>query len=228
MSLPSLRHANAHFVTPQLLIGGDLSFDESMAAGQLAELVAAGVTHIVDVRVEANDAPLVAELAPQVGYLHHGIDDAGQRVASRFFDTTVGYAVEAMDAGGIVLAHCHMGINRGPSLGFAVLLHQGWDPIDALTAIRRAREIAYVDYAGDALVWHHQRLGNSSSALWNDLERVSEWRRHNSWTSSRSSGRSGSRSAEPWWVRRTCSSGASGLVPGDRLSVARRSDPRRV
>ena len=28
MSLPSLRHANAHFVTPQLLIGGDLSFDE--------------------------------------------------------------------------------------------------------------------------------------------------------------------------------------------------------
>ena len=135
------------------------------------------MTHIVDVRVEANDAPLVAELAPQVGYLHHGIDDAGQRVAARFFDTTVGFAVEAIDAGGVVLAHCHMGINRGPSLGFAILLHQGWDPIDALTAIREVREIAYVDYAGDALVWHHERLGHSSSALWNDLERVSEWRK---------------------------------------------------
>ncbi len=177
MTLPSLRQANAHFVTPQLLIGGDLSFDQSMAAGQLEELVAAGVTHIVDVRVEADDADLVAELAPEVGYLHHGIDDAGQRVAADFFDTTVGYAVEAIDAGGVVLAHCHMGINRGPSLGFAILLHQGWDAIEALTAIRAAREIAYIDYAGDALVWHHERLGHSSSELWHDLERVAEWRK---------------------------------------------------
>jgi dual specificity phosphatase 3 len=179
MSLPSLRHANAHFVTPQLLVGGDLSFDESMAAGQLEELVAAGVTHIVDVRVEADDAHLVARLAPEVGYLHHGIDDAGQRVAGAFFDTTVGYAVEAIDEGGVVLAHCHMGINRGPSLGFAILLHQGWDPVEALSAIREAREIAYIDYAGDALVWHHERLGNGMDALWHDLERVSEWRRTN-------------------------------------------------
>lgn len=177
MSLPSLRRANAHFVTPQLLIGGDLSFDQSMAAGQLKELVDAGVTHIVDVRVEANDAELVANLAPQVGYFHHGIDDAGQRVASDFFDTTVGYAADAMEAGGIVLAHCHMGINRGPSLGFAILLHQGWDPVDALTAIREARQIAYIDYAGDALVWHHERHGNGMVALWRDLERVNEWRR---------------------------------------------------
>jgi dual specificity phosphatase 3 len=179
MNLPILRRANAHFVTPQLLIGGDLSFNDSEAAAQLEELVAAGVTHIVDVRVEANDARLVAALAPQVGYLHHGIDDAGQRVAAEFFDTTVGFAVDAMDAGGVVLAHCHMGINRGPSLGFAILLHQGWDPVDALTAIRAAREIAFIDYAGDALVWHHERLGNGSASLWDDLERVSEWRRMN-------------------------------------------------
>lgn len=177
MSLPSLSHANAHFVTPQLLIGGDLSFDESMAAGQLEELVTAGVTHIVDVRVEANDARLVARLAPQVGYLHHGIDDAGQRVPAEFFDRTVGYAADAIRTGGVVLAHCHMGINRGPSLGFAILLHQGWDAVDALTAIREAREIAYIDYAGDALVWHHERQGNGMEALWHDLERVSEWRR---------------------------------------------------
>ena len=139
MSLPSLRHANAHFVTPQLLIGGDLSFDQSTAAGQLEELVDAGVTHIVDVRVEANDAPLVAELAPEVDYLHHGIDDAGQRVAARLLRHHRRLRREAIDAGGVVLTHCHMGINRGPSLGFAILLHQGWDPVDALTAIRAAR-----------------------------------------------------------------------------------------
>lgn len=177
MTLPTLSRANAHFITPHLLVGGDLSFDNDVAVTQLEELVDSGVTHIVDVRVEASDAPLVAKLAPQIGYLHHGIDDAGQRVLADFFDTAVGYAVDAIDNGGVVLAHCHMGINRGPSLGFAILLHQGWDPVEALTAIRRAREVAYIDYAGDALVWHHQRLGSDASTLWSDLERVSEWRR---------------------------------------------------
>ena len=45
-----------------------------------------------------------------------------------------------------------MGINRGPSLGFAILLHWGWDPNEAITAIRDARPIANVWYAVDALV----------------------------------------------------------------------------
>ncbi len=73
--------ANASKVTEQLLIGGDLDYwDNEVAHQQLAELARAGVTHIVDARVEASSQVFVAKFAPQVVYLHHGMDDAGQKV----------------------------------------------------------------------------------------------------------------------------------------------------
>lgn len=178
LSLPMLHRANADFVTPRLLVGGDLSMHELDAAEQLDELVAAGITHIVDVRIEADDSPFVAAFAPDVTYLHHGVDDAGQRIPGTWFDRGVDFAVDAFH-GGVVLTHCHMGINRGPSLGFAVMLRLGWDPVEALTAIRQARPIAYVDYAGDALRWHHERAGSSPAALAEDLERLRRWRSDN-------------------------------------------------
>lgn len=174
--LPRLERANAHFVTPQLAVGGDLDSSALIALQQLDELVEAGVTHIVDVRIEASDADLVADRWPHVRYLHHGINDMGQRVPAAWFDETAGFALDAIADGGVVLTHCHMGINRGPSLGYAVLLGLGWDPVEALAAIREARPIAYVDYAEDALAWHHGRLGSRRSALRRDLARLRRWR----------------------------------------------------
>lgn len=183
LALPPLEVANAHFITPQLLVGGDLDYDTVIAIHQLLELTDAGVTHIVDVRIEASDETFVADFARAagvtVGYLHHGMDDAGQRVPAEWFETGVRYALDAIATGGIVLAHCHMGINRGPSLGYAVLLAQGWDPIAAIDTIRRARPIAYIDYAADALAWHHARIGSPAAVLRRDLERLYEWRRDN-------------------------------------------------
>ncbi|MGM0386242.1 MAG: dual specificity protein phosphatase family protein [Actinomycetota bacterium] len=174
--LPQLHRANAHFVTPQLAVGGDLDPSLLVALRQLDELVAAGVTHIVDVRIEASDADLVARRWPHVRYLHHGIDDMGQRVPAEWFEETAGFALDAIAGGGVVLTHCHMGVNRGPSLGYAVLLGLGWDPVEALAAIRTARPIAYVDYAEDALTWHHGRTGNRRAALRRDIARLRRWR----------------------------------------------------
>ena len=172
--LPRLSAANAHFVTDNLLIGGDLDYrSRELATEQVVELHEIGVTHVIDVRVEWSDEDWVAELLPGLEYFHHGIDDAGQRVPAEWFQTGVDYALKALESGGMVLAHCHMGINRGPSLGFAVLLALGWDAIDALEAIRRVRPIAYVAYAEDALRWHHE----DPDALERDLDRVAQWRR---------------------------------------------------
>ena len=78
-----------------------------------------------------------------------------------------------------MLTHCHMGINRGPSLGFAVLLAQGWDVVEALDAIRAARPIAWVAYAEDALRWRHARLGSAPDELERDRRRVVRWRQDN-------------------------------------------------
>lgn len=168
-------------MTPRLLVGGDLDYDHDHATTQLAELVAVGVTHIVDVRIEYNDEAFVRSLAPKLVYLHHGVDDAGQRIPAGWFDIGVDFALAALDGDpdAVVLSHCHLGINRGPSLGFAVLLAQGWDPIDALDAIRGARPIAFVAYAEDALRWYHARCGSTAGRLAADRRRVAQWRKAN-------------------------------------------------
>lgn len=175
-----LTTADAAFVTDQLLVGGDLAtHDDQLAARQLHELVEAGLTHVVDARIEWTDAEWFARLAPTIAYLHHGMDDAGQRVPGEWFDVGVGWALEAIEAGGTVLAHCHMGVNRGPSLGFAVLLAQGWEPFEALDAIRAARPIAWIAYAEDALRWHHERRSSSAGQLERDRQRLDRWRAEN-------------------------------------------------
>ncbi|GAB3663297.1 hypothetical protein GCM10027596_26250 [Nocardioides korecus] len=177
---PNLATADADFVTDHLVVGGDLDTrDEQLAASQLHELREAGVTHVVDARVEWNDEQWVARLAPEISYLHHGMDDAGQQVPTSWFEHGVGWALEALEAGGTVLTHCHMGVNRGPSLGFAVLLGQGWEPVPALDAIRSARPVAWVAYAEDALRWHHERLASPPGSLETDLRKLARWREEN-------------------------------------------------
>jgi protein-tyrosine phosphatase len=182
-SLPELALANASFVTDRLLVGGDLSWETELAVAQLHELVGAGVTHIIDARIEAEDAELVATFAEamevELEYLHNGIDDDGQPVPGAWFEACVGHALDAIEAGGRVLTHCHAGINRGPSLGYAVLLAQGWDPVEALARIVEVRPIVYVAYAEDALAWHHVRRSSTAEALELDMERLAEWRRAN-------------------------------------------------
>ena len=173
---PSL--ANVSRVTDRLYVGGDLSYDETTAVAQLQELEDLGITHIVDVRLEWSDLDALAQSAPQIGYLHHGMDDAGQAVPYEWFERAVSWVEEA-GAEAVVLAHCHMGINRGPSLGFAILLAQGWDPVEAITAIRKARPCANVWYAADALTWHQQRTGVDAATAAEQHAALESWREEN-------------------------------------------------
>lgn len=172
--LPSLELANASFVTPRLAVGGDLDqWDDHLAQCQLGELVGHGVTHVVDVRNEADDHEFVERLTDCVTYLWHGMDDRGQRVPGAWFETAVGWVEEVLeDPEAVVLTHCHMGINRGPSLGYAILLAQGVDAVDAIAVVRAARPIAAVAYAEDALRWWHKRSGASAGQRRDDRARL--------------------------------------------------------
>lgn len=163
-------------VTDQLLLCGDLPHDRRAAVAQMVEWIDAGVTHILDVRGEYSDERFVAEVAPGVEYLWLGTDDHGGRQDAAWFDEGVGLALEALaDPDARLVAHCHMGINRGPSMGFAVLLAQGWDAVEALDAIRRARPIAAVLYAEDAVRWWHQRIGSPETVAAAERRRVRRW-----------------------------------------------------
>ena len=178
-ALPSAKLANLHFVTAKLAVGGDLSSeDEGLSRQQLAEIAALGITHVVDTRFEWSDEQVVAEHASHVQYLHHGMDDAGQQVPHEWFEEAVSWieAAYEQDPDAIVLTHCHMGINRGPSLGFAVLLAQGWDPVEAISAIRAARPQANVWYAADALDWYHARTGVDGETAARQREELAAWR----------------------------------------------------
>ncbi|WP_157953255.1 dual specificity protein phosphatase family protein [Nocardioides allogilvus] len=146
---------------------------------QLHELDDIGITDIVDVRLEWNDEEWVMAAKPHLRYHWLGVDDAGQAMPHEWFDEGTERIRAALSDNGSVLVHCHMGINRGPSMGFAAMLSLGWDPIKALDRIREARPIAYIGYAEDALDWWLVKNDFSVVDLNRAQGRIRQWRRDN-------------------------------------------------
>lgn len=172
--------ANLNFITSNLATGGDLPEASLDALRDIEEWRSLGITHVVDNRMECNDTDLVAQWAPEIRYLHNGVDDAGQLMPDAWFDVGVAFVRAAFnDPGAKVLVHCHMGINRGPSLAYAVLLATGWDPVDAMAAIRTVRPIAGIGYAQDALEWHHRTQHIPKPLRLDQCRRLDEWRAAN-------------------------------------------------
>lgn len=177
IDLPTFVHADANFVTDRLAVGGGLSGHRLVAHQQIVELMDLGITHIADLRAEWSDAELVAEHAPDIAYLHHPVEDAGQAIPADYFQTLADWATDALAQPHTkLLVHCHAGVNRGPSGAFTVLLAQGWDVRDALDAIRAVRPIAWIDYADDAIDWH---LAADEAARTAGHDAVTEWRWRN-------------------------------------------------
>lgn len=148
--------ANLTWLTDTLAVGGDLSLDYAEATDQVADIVRQGVSVILDIRVEDDDTE-VWENMPMT-YVWLPTEDAhGHTIPAALFDRAVEVAQEAGDEK--VFVHCHMGINRGPSVAFAIMLNRGWDPIRAFDRIREKRPIAAIYYAQDALRAHCAREG---------------------------------------------------------------------
>ena len=160
----------------RLVISGDLPGWGTQFGEHLQRWVTAGVTHIIDVRDEWNDANAVRELAPAIVYHWLGTDDDGYGQPDAWFDAGVDAALDCMaDPTAVAMIHCHMGVNRGPSMSFAVLLAMGWHPLAAIEAIRAARPIAAVLYAMDALDWWHRRSAVSAVVASEQCAALSEW-----------------------------------------------------
>lgn len=152
--------ANLSWITEELATGGDLSPDPTEAFGQVEDIIGQGISLVVDMRSEANDA-VVWDTVDEVRYFHVPTHDGiGYRMPHEAFDQVVAAVREHWLTNGAwakVLVHCHMGINRGPSGAFAVMLDWGKDPLVAFDLIRKARPIAGIAYAEDALYADHRR-----------------------------------------------------------------------
>ena len=180
LTSPERWHREICWVHGRLIVTGDLDEDVLAAIRQLRDWVAAGVTHIVDVRVEANDAELVAEYAPDVAYIWAGTHDAGGDQPDDWFGAVLDRLGDAVhDPDVVILVHCHMGVNRGPSMALRIMLEQGWDPVDALVDLRDARPIANVEYAGAAVRHFHNAYDSPLEEMILDLRRVRDWREDN-------------------------------------------------
>jgi rhodanese-related sulfurtransferase len=179
------------FATDRIALCGDLDTHRSAKGRQqLDGWIDLGITDIVDVREEWNDEDFVRRHAPHVSYHWMGTDDDGRGQPDEWFAGGVSAATKALlDPERKVMVHCHMGVNRGPSMGYAIMLAHGFEPINALTAIRAARPIAAIIYADDAVSWWHRTNGASPDTVKSEVRRVKEWLRANrvddGWVASR-------------------------------------------
>ena len=168
------------WVTENIAISGDLPTDSFAALEQLAYWEGNGITHEIDVRGEANDGDFVAANS-SIKYANFGVDDDGTARDDEWFDDVVAYVhyESAMNPDAKFVVHCHLGVNRAPSIVFAILLTLGWAPLDALRRIRDARPIAGIIYASFGAVWHMVRQGADEEEIVDTLAQMDAWFRRN-------------------------------------------------
>ena len=167
-------------VTDRLFICGDLPHDQDGFNRVLQEWVDDGITHIVDLRGEWSDESRVAAEQPQITYAWMGTHDNGGIQERSWFDLGVAAITGALtNPDARVVVHCHMGVNRAPSMAFAALLALGYDIEDGLDAIRDARPIAAILYAESAAAWFAERSGWDTSQVAEARMRARTWRVEN-------------------------------------------------
>ena len=163
-------------VAPGIYVCGDLDTRNTQTAmDQLANWNNIGITDIVDLRSEWSDEQFVAMHAPNLSYWWLGTHDNGDDQALEWFDAGVNVINKSVAKGGQVLVHCHMGINRAPSMALAAMLASGVEVVDALARIRAARPIANIAYAENAVAWNGIRNDMPRELVLRDLRRAQRW-----------------------------------------------------
>lgn len=112
-------------------------------------LAAAGITHVVNGATELYDEDRVFE-GLGIEYLYNPTGDDNTWKDPQWFAAALAFTRPALAQGGHVYLHCLEGINRGPSLAYAVLRDQGMSIHEAHEAISKARPRAKMAYALDA------------------------------------------------------------------------------
>lgn len=133
-------------VTERLFVGAQVN-----DVADVIELKAAGVTHVIDANTD--DERALFPVGNGIILLPDPTPDDGQPKPTAWFDGAIDFAIAALaQPGTIVLAHCAAGINRGPSLGFAIMRAQGFGhgQAKALICLARPQCLGGIRYRDDA------------------------------------------------------------------------------
>lgn len=125
-----------HWVTDRLCVGGRIPDLQAML-----QLKQAGITHVLSVASEADDARL-AELAG-IEYLLAGCDDDEQPKAVEFLAQAIGWALRALDDPmARVYIHCYAGARRSMMVALGVLCALGMRQRAAMELLLEKRPAA--------------------------------------------------------------------------------------
>jgi len=157
LSDPAAWHRYLCHINSWLAVCGDLdTINPELGEAQLRSWIDEGVTDIIDLRGEWSDEKFVAKHAPWINYHYLGTHDDGGWQEDDWFAAGLEAIRAVRERGGKAVVHCHMGVNRAPSMAYRMLLDAGHDHIEALELIREARPIAGIIYA-PAAISHHLR-----------------------------------------------------------------------
>jgi protein-tyrosine phosphatase len=124
------------WVTDRIAVGGGIWFERNMI-----DVVAAGITHIIDMQIEFDDTRLAEPYGVKV--LWNPTEDDFQRKPAELFRRGVDFALEALEEPAAkVFIHCAAGVHRAPMMALAVLRAQGWSLLDAVRLIEEERDVA--------------------------------------------------------------------------------------
>jgi protein tyrosine phosphatase (PTP) superfamily phosphohydrolase (DUF442 family) len=131
------------FVTPWLAVGGAIATEEDVL-----EIREQGITHIVNCRVGVDDNQL---LRGRTAYLWDPAPDDRKPKAPEWFIDAIRFTNAAIqDPGAKVLVHCTGGIDRSPSIAYAILRSMGHSEAEAEHAVLSGRPEARLPYKRDA------------------------------------------------------------------------------
>jgi protein-tyrosine phosphatase len=127
------------WVTERVALGGGIWNSRNME-----ELAQAGVTHVLNMQIEFDDATLAAPYGIRV--LWNPTDDDFLPKPSALLKRGVDFALEALsDPHARLYIHCAAGVHRAPMMTLAILCALGWEIETAMVLIETRRPV--VDFA---------------------------------------------------------------------------------
>jgi protein-tyrosine phosphatase len=127
------------WITDRIAVGGGIWVESKMA-----EVVRAGVTHIIDMQIEFDDTAIAEPFGVEV--LWNPVDDDFQPKPPEVLHRGVEFALNALEEPDAkVYIHCAAGVHRAPMMALAVLRAMGWELEDAKELILGRRYV--VDFA---------------------------------------------------------------------------------